>query len=201
MPILEYRFTPKEAEVLLALANQGPRTGYEFFRSGWSDPFGEKSKPVMSRSNWNKIRKKFGPSALNLIEPWEIPNRNPRNRVFYWLTTLLDKKLAMHQGDKDMTLMRVSVEGRKKKGDKTTRIHQYVMVDRFDATSQTTSMARTTAFPCSTVGQMILEGKISEKGFIPPELAIKDERFDEFISKLELKGLSIKEREFLSDSN
>lgn len=117
------------------------------------------------------------------------------------LTTLLDKKLAMHQGDKDMTLMRVSVQGRKKKGDKTTRIHQFVMIDKFDATTQTTSMARTTAFPCSTVCQMILEGKITEKGFIPPELAIKDERFDEFISKLELKGLSLREREFLADSD
>lgn len=116
------------------------------------------------------------------------------------LTTLLDKKLAMHQGDKDMTLMRVSVQGRKKKGDKTTRIHQYVMIDKFDAASQITSMARTTAFPCSAVAQMVLEGKITERGFIPPELAIKDERFDEFISKLELKGLNIKEREFLADS-
>ncbi|MHB8567993.1 MAG: saccharopine dehydrogenase family protein [Nitrososphaerales archaeon] len=115
------------------------------------------------------------------------------------LATLLDKKLAMHQGDKDMTLMRVSVQGRKKKGDKSTRVHQYEMVDRFDVETQTTSMARTTAYPCSAVTQMVLEGKISEKGFIPPELAIKDDRFDEFISRLERKGLSIKERESLAD--
>ena len=117
------------------------------------------------------------------------------------LTTLLDKKLAMHQGDKDMTLMRVAVQGRKKKGDRASRIHQYEMIDRFDVATQTTSMARTTAYPCSTVGQMILEGKITERGFIPPELAIKDDRFDEFISRLERKGLSIKEREFLADSD
>ncbi|MHB1868885.1 MAG: saccharopine dehydrogenase family protein [Nitrososphaerales archaeon] len=117
------------------------------------------------------------------------------------LTTLLDKKLAMHQGDKDMTLMRVAVQGRKKKGDRASRIHQYEMIDRFDVTTQTTSMARTTAYPCSTVCQMILEGKITERGFIPPELVIKDDRFDEFISRLERKGLSIKEREFLADSD
>ena len=115
------------------------------------------------------------------------------------LTTLLDKKLAMHQGDKDMTLMRVSVKGKKKKGDRATRIHQYEMVDKFDGATQTTSMARTTAFPCSTVGQMMLEGKITERGFIPPELAIKDDRFNEFVSALERKGLFIKEREFLAD--
>ncbi|MGI0091840.1 MAG: saccharopine dehydrogenase C-terminal domain-containing protein [Nitrososphaerales archaeon] len=115
------------------------------------------------------------------------------------LSTLLDKKLAMHQGDKDMTLLRVSVQGRKKKGDRATRIHQYEMIDRFDVTTQTTSMARTAAHPCSTVAQMLLEGTITERGFIPPELAIKDDRFDEFISRLERKGLSIKEREFLAD--
>lgn len=116
------------------------------------------------------------------------------------LSTLLDKKLAMHQGDKDMTLMRVLVQGRKKKGDRATRIHQYEMIDHFDVETQTTSMARTTAYPCSTVGQMILEGRITERGFIPPELAIKDDRFDDFISRLERKGLSIKESEFLADS-
>jgi len=115
------------------------------------------------------------------------------------LSTLLDKKLAMHQGDKDMTLMRVDVQGRKRKGDKSTRIHQYEMIDKFDAITQTTSMARTTAHPCSTVVLMILEGKITERGFIPPELAIKDDRFDEFIARLERQGLSIKEREFLAD--
>ena len=114
------------------------------------------------------------------------------------LSTLLDKKLAMHQGDKDMTLLRVNVLGRKKKGDKTTRVHQYEMVDRFDPMTQTTSMARTTAYPCSTVAQMILEGKIYEKGFIPPELAVKDDRFDEFVSRLERKGLNIKQREYLA---
>ncbi len=115
------------------------------------------------------------------------------------LSTLLDKKLAMHQGDKDMTLLRVDVQGRKRKGDKSTRIHQYEMIDRFDVATQTTSMARTTAHPCSTVALMVLEGKITERGFIPPELAIKDDRFDEFLSRLELKGLNIKEREFLAD--
>jgi lysine 6-dehydrogenase len=115
------------------------------------------------------------------------------------LSTLMERKLAMHQGDKDMTLLRVDVQGRKRKGDKSTRIHEYEMIDRFDSSTQTTSMARTTAHPCSTVVLMILEGKITERGFIPPELAIKDDRFDEFISRLERKGLSIKEREFLAD--
>src|SRR5487761_29389 len=115
------------------------------------------------------------------------------------LSTLLEKKLGMHQGDKDMTLLRVDVKGRKRKGDKTTRTREYEMVDRYDSTTQTTSMARTTAYPCSIVAQMILEGKIAETGFIPPELAIRDDRFDEYIARLERKGLNIKEREFLSD--
>ncbi len=115
------------------------------------------------------------------------------------LSTLMEKKLAMHQGDKDMTLLRVSVQGRKKKGDKATRIHQYEMIDKFDVATQTTSMARTTAHPCSAVSQMLLDGKITEIGYLPPEAAIKDDRFDEFISRLERSGLSIKEREFLAD--
>lgn len=115
------------------------------------------------------------------------------------LSLLLDRKLAMHQGDKDMTLLRVDITGKKRKGDKATRVRQYEMVDRFDSETQTTSMARTTAYPCSVVAQMILEGKITETGFLPPELAIHDDRFDEYLSRLERKGLNIKQREFLSD--
>ncbi len=115
------------------------------------------------------------------------------------LATLLEKKLAMHQGDRDMTLLRVDVQGRKRRGDKATRVHEFEMVDRFDNSTQTTSMARTTGYPCSVVAQMILEGKITETGFLPPELAIRDERFDEYLSRLELKGLSIKQKEFLAD--
>ena len=115
------------------------------------------------------------------------------------LSTLMERKLAMHQGDKDMTLLRVEIKGRKKKGDRSTRTHQYEMVDKYDTSTQTTSMARTTAYPCSVVAQMILEGKITETGFLPPELAIHDERFDEYLSRLERKGLNMKEREFLSD--
>src|SRR5487761_1606280 len=115
------------------------------------------------------------------------------------LSTLLERKLAMHQGDKDMTLLRVDVKGRKRRGDRSTRVKEYEMVDHFDAATQTTSMARTTAYPCSTVAQMILEGKISDTGFIPPELAIRDDRFDELLARLSRKGLNIKEREFLAD--
>jgi lysine 6-dehydrogenase len=115
------------------------------------------------------------------------------------LSTLLERKLAMHQGDKDMTLLRVDVKGRKRKGDRSTRVKEYEMVDHFDPATQTTSMARTTAYPCSTVAQLILEGKISDTGFIPPELAIRDDRFDELLARLSRKGINIKEREFLAD--
>ncbi len=114
------------------------------------------------------------------------------------LSTLLEKKLAMHQGDKDMTLLRVEVKGRKRKGDSATRVHQYEMVDRFDTETQMTSMARTTAYPCSAVAQMVLEDRINERGFIPPELAVRDERFDDFLSRLDRKGLTIREHEYLA---
>lgn len=115
------------------------------------------------------------------------------------LSTLLEKKLSMHQGDKDMTLLRVDVKGRKRRGDRSTRVKEYELVDHFDNDTLTTSMARTTAFPCSAVAQMVLEGKITDTGFIPPELAIRDDRFDEFLSRLGRKGLSIKEKDFLAD--
>ncbi len=131
--------------------------------------------------------------------PINLHRGGPRFAPRALLSTLLEKKLAMHQGDKDMTLLRVDVKGRKRRGDRSTRIKEYEMIDHFDTDTQTTSMARTTAYPCSIVAQLILEGKITDTGLIPPELAIRDDRFDELLARLSRKGLSIREKEFLAD--
>lgn len=109
---------------------------------------------------------------------------SPRELLSY----LLEKKLKMREGDKDMTLLKVVIKGKERR-----RI--YEMVDYYDERNAVTSMARTTGYTCSSVAQMLLEGEIDEKGFIPPELAIYGERYRSLVERLATKGILMNVKE------
>ena len=90
--------------------------------------------------------------------------------------------------EKDLTLLRVDVTGT----SDGKRIHlRYQMIDHYDSRHRLTSMARTTAFPCSVAAQMLGAGLVQEKGLVPPELAFKARLRQEFMSQLRQRGLKI----------
>ena len=83
--------------------------------------------------------------------------------------------------EKDITFLRVVAES---DDDHWT----FNMIDYYDPESGHTSMARTTAFPCVTVARMILDGRISETGVIPPENLGKDTCiFHHILTELRIK--------------
>jgi len=108
---------------------------------------------------------------------------NPRE----FLAGLLSEKLALGN-ERDLTLLRVDVAG-KEKGRRVRR--RYEMVDHYDGRHRTTSMARTTAFPCSIAAQILGSGRILRKGLIPPELAFKQELRTEFLEYLADRDMKI----------
>jgi saccharopine dehydrogenase-like NADP-dependent oxidoreductase len=81
-------------------------------------------------------------------------------------SALLFPKWTYGPGEEDLTVMRVAAAGFK--GGKAHRI-RHDLLDFFDKASQTTSMARTTAFPCAIIARKLLAGRIKEKGVLPPE--------------------------------
>lgn len=83
------------------------------------------------------------------------------------ISALMFPKWSYEPGEEDLTVMRVMVQGMR--NNKPVRM-QWDMLDYFDRESQTTSMARTTAFPCTAVAKMIARGEFSMPGVIPPEL-------------------------------
>jgi lysine 6-dehydrogenase len=90
--------------------------------------------------------------------------------------------------EKDLTLLRVDVNGR----SDGKRVHQrYQMIDHYDSRRELTSMARTTAFPCSVAAQMLGAGLVEERGLVPPELAFKAALRQEFMNQLRQRGLKI----------
>ncbi len=93
-------------------------------------------------------------------------------------TRLLFPMWQMNEGDEDVTIMRILVEGVGKKGP--TRM-TYDLVDRFDRATGTSAMARTTGYTATTAIRMLAAGLWKEPGVIAPERLGQNAACTEFI--------------------
>lgn len=84
----------------------------------------------------------------------------------------------LKKNEEDYTMLRVIVKGEENGIPKKIT---YNLFDRFDKETNTTSMARTTGYPCSAIANLLLENKINHKGICPPEYIGKDKDNFEFI--------------------
>ena len=80
---------------------------------------------------------------------------------------LLFPKWKMGEGDVDITALRVEIEGRQ--GSREVS-HTFQMLDRYDPTTRTHSMARTTGYTATAAVRMLAEGWYNEPGVAPPEI-------------------------------
>jgi len=95
---------------------------------------------------------------------------------------LLFPKWKLKPGEEDFTVMRVEITG-KKEGEEKRYVH--TLLDRYDREKRMISMARTTGFTCTALARLMLEGKIEEKGIIPPEqVARKEENYNFILDHL-----------------
>jgi saccharopine dehydrogenase-like NADP-dependent oxidoreductase len=81
-------------------------------------------------------------------------------------TALLFPMWQMKEGDVDVTVLRITVEG-VKDGQPVKRVVD--MVDRQDPVTGYTSMARTTGFTCTAAVRLVASGRFTRKGISPPE--------------------------------
>jgi lysine 6-dehydrogenase len=93
--------------------------------------------------------------------------------------------------EKDQTLLRIDVAGKR---DSKSVHHRYEMIDHYDTKQRMSSMARTTAFPCSIAAQMLGRGEVIRKGLVPPELAFRGELRKKFLRYMRVKGMTITSR-------
>ncbi len=80
---------------------------------------------------------------------------------------LMFPKWTYEPGEEDLTVMRVLGDGIK---DGARQRMVWDLFDLYHRASQSTSMARTTAFPCVIVARMIASGILSKPGVSTPEL-------------------------------
>jgi saccharopine dehydrogenase-like NADP-dependent oxidoreductase len=83
--------------------------------------------------------------------------------------------------------MRVTIQGNEKGQEKEI---VYRLLDRYDRSTKTSSMARTTGYTCTAAACMLLEGRFSAKGVIAPEHLGKEEScFQYIMAYLEERGV------------
>lgn len=79
---------------------------------------------------------------------------------------LLFPKWKLEEGEDDISVMRVIIEGRLR--DRGYR-REYNLLDRYDRATQTTSMARTTGYTCAMAARLLADGTWTLRGICPPE--------------------------------
>ncbi len=100
---------------------------------------------------------------------------------------LLFPAWQLQDGEEDVTVMRVEVEGRKDGRGVRTR---FDLVDRFDRVGGVTSMARTTGYTCTAVVRAVAAGLYKVVGISPPEYLGRQPGCFEFIlARLEERGV------------
>ncbi len=106
-------------------------------------------------------------------------------------SALLFPKWMYAEGEEDLTVMRIVVEGSK---NGIACRHIWDLLDYYDRQTNTTSMSRTTAFPCAIVARMIVSGQINQTGVIPPELlGRRPDLMTSVLGELARRGVKFKE--------
>jgi len=95
---------------------------------------------------------------------------------------LLFPKWKLEEGEKDITVLRMIIEGKK---DKKKLRYTYELFDRYDETTGIHSMSRTTGYTATVAARMIISGLYTDTGISAPEFIGKKPGCVEFM----LKGL------------
>jgi saccharopine dehydrogenase-like NADP-dependent oxidoreductase len=103
----------------------------------------------------------------------------------------------MKDGDEDITIMRIVVDG--EVGGRAVRI-AYTLADRFDRATATSSMARTTGYTAAMAVRMLAKGLFREAGVVPPESVGRNEDCVRFLlAGLAERGISYPRTEVPSE--
>lgn len=122
------------------------------------------------------------------ITPVEFDGKEIAPREFF--NNLITPKLQPKNGDTDISVMLNTITGMK--DGKKVKV-EYYMWDEADTENNITSMARTTGFTAALGATLLAEGKITEKGIVPPEDCIKGDIYNYAITELEKRNIIIRE--------
>jgi lysine 6-dehydrogenase len=91
---------------------------------------------------------------------------------------LMFPQWQMEKGEVDITVLQIIVEGEK---EGALQRYVYNLLDKYDASSNTHSMARTTGYTATVAARMLARGLYDQKGISPPEYVGRHEECVEFM--------------------
>ena len=107
---------------------------------------------------------------------------------------LLEELWRFREGEEDLTVMRVTVEGRSARGRALRRT--YHLLDRYDRDTGTLSMARTTGYTCTACVRLLARDRFPRPGVSAPEhLGARAGCLDFVLEELESRGVTIRYEE------
>lgn len=130
----------------------------------------------------------FGKEAIEV--PCATGNGMAQVRPLDVISKLMFPKWTYEEGEADLTVMRVLADG--VRDGKRVRL-VWDVLDELDAKTKFTSMARTTAFPCTIVARLIAAGKIGGKGVFAPEQIAEEWVVRHLFKELEARGVKYRE--------
>jgi len=105
---------------------------------------------------------------------------------------LLFPKWELKEGEEELTVMRVIVQG--KKDEKILR-YTYDLIDYYDKEEKATSMSRATGFPCAIMARLVAQGEFKCPGVCPPEYIGKEHKiYQKVMKELEKRNIFYKEK-------
>jgi lysine 6-dehydrogenase len=123
-------------------------------------------------------------------EPINVRGKEVSPRNFF--LALGEKTLQYLPGEGDAVCQRVKVSGIR---DDVPTSYVFEFIDFQDFENDISAMARTTAFPCSIVAQMIANGEFTETGVVHPVKIGYDARLSEkFFAELKIRRINISEK-------
>ena len=91
---------------------------------------------------------------------------------------LLVAQWKLNENEKDLTVMRIIIEGEE---DNKPKKYIYNLYDEYHQETEIISMARTTGYTCTAVANLVINGKFTQKGLIAPEIVGENEDNFKFI--------------------
>ena len=126
-----------------------------------------------------------------LFSKEEIEEGRKKVRPIDVTTRLLFPMWELKDGDEDLTVMKIIVEGMK---DGRKQRHTWSLFDVYDTQSGIHSMARTTGYTATAAVRLVAEGLYSQTGISAPEFVGRHPECVEFmLEKLHERGIDYKE--------
>lgn len=93
-------------------------------------------------------------------------------------SAILINQWKLGLNEEEFTIMKIKVSGIE---NGLTKTIEYNLFDKYDTTTQTSSMARTTGYTCTAAVNLLINGLFTSKGVFPPELVGKESSVFDFI--------------------